>query len=122
MGLSCRCCKKRGGCSCKACPTIPSETLELYKDYKEFDEDGNPYDDREDLAGHPNNPVPFGPLYGPEPPYPVDFEVQHTCGYSQPETTSDLEEGVDGCDKPPEPFDPCPSNPVPPPAAALILP
>jgi len=104
MGLSCRCCKKRGKCVCKACPTIASETLALYKDYQPFDEDGNPYDFREDLAGNPDNPVPFGPLYGPEPPYPENFEIQHTCGYSKlvededgnPYIT-DLDQGIPPC-------------------------
>jgi hypothetical protein len=97
MGLSCRCCKKKGRCVCKACPTIASESLALEIDYKQFDIDGQPFDGRED--------IPNGPLFGPEPPYPEGFEVQHTCGFPRPKATSDLEQGINGCGEPYPPFD-----------------
>ena len=96
MGLSCRCCKKKGRCACKACPTIASETLALEIDYKQFDINGEPFDPRED--------IPNGPLFGPEPPYPAEFEVQATCGYPKPRVTSDIEEGENGCVAPSPPL------------------
>ena len=85
MGLSCRCCKKKGRCACKACPTIASESLAVEIDYQQFDINGQPFDGRED--------VPNGPLFGPEPPYPTEYEINATCGYPKPKITSDLEEG-----------------------------
>ena len=97
MGLSCRCCKKKGKCLCRACPAIASETLDIEIDYKQLDIEGNVFDEREDVINIP--------IYGPEPPYPEAYEIQSTCGYPKSKVTSDLEQGINGCNEPYPPLD-----------------